>query len=176
METWPSRNWIWSSSPPARWHSRAQVRRRSCGASLSMPARAAAARTTSHSTFGDMPSHQTRPALLIARKTRPPVIATDAVHASTAVFTQSTWRASRGPATREVSTVSRTREVVGPARVSASCPDELQSVGRPSHDGCPPRVLGSAGQRRRPRTLRRIDDGLLHRRQSFIERSSLRRH
>ena len=42
-----------------KWHSRAHVRRRSCGASLSMPARAAAARTTSHSTLGDMPSPQT---------------------------------------------------------------------------------------------------------------------
>src|ERR671913_2631799 len=87
MDTWPSRNWIWSSSPPARWHRRAQVRRRSCGASLSMPARAAAARTTSHSTFGDMPSPQTRPALLIARKTDPLVMTAAAVHASTAALT-----------------------------------------------------------------------------------------
>ena len=39
--------------------------------SLSMPARAAAARTTSQSTLGDMPCPQTRPALLIARKTGP---------------------------------------------------------------------------------------------------------
>ncbi|HUK32412.1 MAG TPA: hypothetical protein VLV86_00790 [Vicinamibacterales bacterium] len=43
-------------------------------ASLSMPARAAAARTTSQSTFGDMPSPQMRPALLIARNTGPLVI------------------------------------------------------------------------------------------------------
>ena len=48
---------------PARWQRRAHVRLRSWGASWSMPARAAAARTTSHSTFGDMPSPQTRPAL-----------------------------------------------------------------------------------------------------------------
>ncbi len=41
---------------PARWQRRAQVRRRSCGASLSIPARAAAARTTSRRTLGDMPS------------------------------------------------------------------------------------------------------------------------
>ncbi len=57
------------------------------GASLSMPARAAAARTTSHSTLGDMPSPHTRPALLMARKTGPCVITAAAVHASTAVFT-----------------------------------------------------------------------------------------
>jgi hypothetical protein len=36
-DTCPSRNWIWSSSPPASWHRRAQVRRRSCGASFSIP-------------------------------------------------------------------------------------------------------------------------------------------
>jgi hypothetical protein len=39
-----------------------------------MPARAAAARTTSHNTFGDMPSPHTHPALLIARKIRPSVM------------------------------------------------------------------------------------------------------
>src|SRR5262245_18688314 len=87
METWPSRNWIWSSSPPAKWHKRAQVRRRSCGASRSMPARAAAARTTSQRIFGDMPSPHTRPALLIARKTAPPVMSAAAIHASMAAFT-----------------------------------------------------------------------------------------
>jgi hypothetical protein len=37
---------------PAKWHRRAQVRRRSCGASLSMPARAAAARSASTSPMG----------------------------------------------------------------------------------------------------------------------------
>ena len=36
IETWPSRNWIWSSSPPAKWHRRAHVRRRSWGDSLSV--------------------------------------------------------------------------------------------------------------------------------------------
>src|SRR5262245_13312251 len=51
-----------------------------------MPARHAA-RTTSHSTFGDMASPQTRPALLIARNTGPSVIAAAAAKASTAAFT-----------------------------------------------------------------------------------------
>jgi hypothetical protein len=67
---------------------RAQVRRRSCGASLSMPARPATARTTSQSTLGDMLFPQTRPALLIAWNTGPSVIATAAVHRPTAAFTQ----------------------------------------------------------------------------------------
>jgi hypothetical protein len=53
-----------------------------------MPARAAAARTTSHSTFGDMPSPQTRPALLMARKTVPCLMLAASVHASTVAFTQ----------------------------------------------------------------------------------------
>jgi hypothetical protein len=65
----------------------AHVRLRSWGASLSMQARAAAARTTSHSTFGDMPSPQIRPALLIARNTAPCVMAAATVHASTCLFT-----------------------------------------------------------------------------------------
>jgi hypothetical protein len=38
--------------------------------------------------LGDIPSLQTRPALLIARNTGPSVIAAAAVHASTAAFTQ----------------------------------------------------------------------------------------
>ena len=57
------------------------------GASLSMPARAAAVRTTSQSTLGDVPSPHTRPALLIARNTGPSVIGAAVVQASTAVFT-----------------------------------------------------------------------------------------
>src|SRR5580704_13759952 len=36
-ETCPERNWICSNSPPEAWQSRAQVRRRSCGASLDTP-------------------------------------------------------------------------------------------------------------------------------------------
>ena len=52
-----------------------------------MPARAAAARTTSHSTFGDMSSPQMRPALVIARNRGPCAIAAPAVHASTWSFT-----------------------------------------------------------------------------------------
>jgi hypothetical protein len=56
-------------------------------ASFSMPARVAAARTTSQSTFGDMPSPQTRPALLIARKTVPSVTTAAALHASMCLFT-----------------------------------------------------------------------------------------
>ena len=65
----------------------AQVRRRSCGASLSIPARAAAERTTTHSTFGEC-HPQTGPALLIARNTGLCVMAAATGHASTVLFTQ----------------------------------------------------------------------------------------
>jgi len=37
-EAWLRRNWICSSSPPQPWHRRAQVRRRSGGARLLVPA------------------------------------------------------------------------------------------------------------------------------------------
>src|SRR4029453_2062697 len=57
-------------------------------ASLSIPARAAAARTTSQSTLGDMPSPHTRLALLIARNTGPCVMLVASVQASTAAFAQ----------------------------------------------------------------------------------------
>src|ERR1044071_4858382 len=50
------------------------VRRRSCGASFSIPARVAASRTISQSTLGVIPLPQTRPALLIDRKSAPSVI------------------------------------------------------------------------------------------------------
>ena len=46
-----------------------------------------AARTTSHSTFGDMPSPQTRPALLIARNTGPCVTPAAAIRKSAWSFT-----------------------------------------------------------------------------------------
>jgi len=58
------------------------------GAGFSMPAWAAARRTTSQSTFAVMPSPQTWPALLIARKTRPCVRPAACVQSSTAAFTQ----------------------------------------------------------------------------------------
>ncbi len=67
IETWPSRNCICSSSPPAAWHSLAQVRRRSCGASLSMAVFAANSRTTCQTTFSVMLSPQTLPALFTRR-------------------------------------------------------------------------------------------------------------
>jgi hypothetical protein len=66
----------------------ARVRRKSCGASLSLPARWAASRTTSQMTFGVMPSPQTLPILLIARKTRPPAMPADDVQRSTVTLTQ----------------------------------------------------------------------------------------
>jgi hypothetical protein len=54
-EAWPSRNWICSSSHPELWHRRAQVRRRSCGARLFMPACFAHRFTAYQTTFGVTP-------------------------------------------------------------------------------------------------------------------------
>jgi hypothetical protein len=64
------------------WHSRAQVRRRSCGARLLMSAAAAAFRTTSHRTFAVIPFPQRQPTSLMARNTVPSVMLSTAVHAS----------------------------------------------------------------------------------------------
>lgn len=82
----PSRNWIWSSSPPARWQSLAQlpkIMRREffdtgtlCGGLDDL-----------HSTLGVMPVPQTRPALLVDRKIPPSVIQPASFHSSIAAFT-----------------------------------------------------------------------------------------
>jgi hypothetical protein len=66
----------------------AYVRRRSCGASLSMSATRAACFTIFQITFGVMPSPQIVPALLIDRKIRPSVIRLAEVQFSSASFTQ----------------------------------------------------------------------------------------
>ena len=86
-ETWPRRNWICSSSPPARWHRCAQVRRRSWGARFRIPARRAAAFTTCHIAFGVIPSPQIAPCLFTRRNTFPAVISAVAAHSSIALFT-----------------------------------------------------------------------------------------
>src|SRR5208283_3788650 len=52
-EAWPSRNWICSSSPPHPWQRRAQLRRRSWGAKLCMPARLAHRLTAYQTTFAE---------------------------------------------------------------------------------------------------------------------------
>jgi len=64
------------------------VRRRSWGASFSIPARFAASRTTSQITLGVIPSPQTLPALLIDRNTHPLSIPAVTVQLSTATFSQ----------------------------------------------------------------------------------------
>jgi hypothetical protein len=74
IETWPSRNCICSSSPPAEWHRRAQVLLRLCGASLLIAAFAANSRTTCQTTFSVMFSPQTHPALFTRRNSLPEVI------------------------------------------------------------------------------------------------------
>ena len=70
-----------------RRHKRAQARRKSRGASFSIPARLAASFTTSHSTFGVMPSPHTLPDLLIERNTVPLVIPAAVLPTSTAALT-----------------------------------------------------------------------------------------
>lgn len=60
---------------------------KSCGASASIPALAAAVLTTSQMTFGVTPSPQTRPVRWIARKPLPLVIPPALVQSSTAPFT-----------------------------------------------------------------------------------------
>jgi len=51
----PRKNWICSISPPAVWHSFAQVLRRSCGARWSSCIRSAHLRTTYQMTFSEIP-------------------------------------------------------------------------------------------------------------------------
>ncbi len=55
-EAWPSRNWICSSSPPHPWQRRAQLRRRSRGARLSMLARLAHRSTAYQTTLAVTPA------------------------------------------------------------------------------------------------------------------------
>ena len=83
----PKRNWICSSSPPAAWHSRAQVRRRSCGANLSIPARLARCRTIHQTNFSLTFDPQTLPAQLTRRKIVPSSIPDAPSHSSRTVFT-----------------------------------------------------------------------------------------
>ena len=54
---------------------------------LSMPAREAASRTISHSTFGVIPVPQTRPVLLMDRNSAPSVMPAAFFHSSIAAFT-----------------------------------------------------------------------------------------
>src|SRR6516225_7611254 len=55
-EAWPSRNRICSSSPLQSWQGRAQVRRRSWGAKLAMPACRAHRLTAYQTTFAVTPA------------------------------------------------------------------------------------------------------------------------
>ena len=72
--TWPSRNWICSSSP--------------CGATLSRPHFAHPAFTTPQMTFGLNPPFPTRWALLMGRNIGPVLTPAAVIQLSTAVFTQ----------------------------------------------------------------------------------------
>ena len=87
IETCPSRNWICSSSPPAAWQSRAQVLRRSWGASLSIPALAAYSRTTCHMAFSVRRSPHAFPILCTRRNSLPDVRLAASTHWSRISFT-----------------------------------------------------------------------------------------
>jgi hypothetical protein len=74
--------------PPARWHNRAQVRRKSWGARFLMSARLAAAFTTCQIALAVIPAPQILPSRLTRRKITPPLMPAAAVHSSTARFAQ----------------------------------------------------------------------------------------
>ena len=72
----------------AQLRTSAQVRRRSCGAICSSPARWQQLRTTYQTTFSEIPEPQTFPTLATARKIFPFVIAAAEIHSSSACLTQ----------------------------------------------------------------------------------------
>ena len=88
-ETWPSRNCIWSNSPPASRHSRAQVRRRSCGAKFLMAACLAQSLTTCQTTRSVTPFPHVLPARQTHRERRPSLTPADVSQESIAILTQS---------------------------------------------------------------------------------------
>jgi hypothetical protein len=87
-ETCPRRNWICSSSPPESWQSRAQDRRRSCGASRGIFRLAAVFLTTCQTVFSEIPCPQSFPARQTHRNSGPLSIPAALNHASSVSFTQ----------------------------------------------------------------------------------------
>src|ERR1700719_2706712 len=85
--TCPSKNWICSSSPPDSWQSRAHVRRKSCGASLSIFAFEAHSRTMHQTTFSVIPRPQMEPVLLTHRYRFPLLMFAAVDQMSMALFT-----------------------------------------------------------------------------------------
>src|SRR6202030_4023522 len=86
-ETWPSRNCICSSSPPALWQRRAHDLRRSCGASFRIPTLPAYCLTTCHTTFSVISVPQIVPILHTQRNNRPLTIFDAASQSSTVPLT-----------------------------------------------------------------------------------------
>src|ERR1039458_2939838 len=72
-----------------RWHRRAQIRRKSCGATDGSPQSAAFFFTIAQITLGVKPSPQILPALLIERSRGPVLIPAALVQSSAAALTQS---------------------------------------------------------------------------------------
>src|SRR5258708_33849731 len=70
-DTWPSKNWICSSSPPESWQSRAHDLLRSCGASLDTPSCFAYSFTTCQTPFSVISVPQTTPLRQTHRKILP---------------------------------------------------------------------------------------------------------
>jgi hypothetical protein len=134
-ETCPRRNWICSSSPPASWQSRAQERRRSCGANRGMFRLMAVFLTTCHTVFSEMPWPQSLPARQTHRNNGPLLMPVAANHASRVSFTQfgtGTVRMCRPLPTR--STMAQ--------RSSRRCKlSNVSSVWLPPRDSNPDRLL-----------------------------------
>lgn len=112
METCPRGNWICSSSPPDAWHSRAQIRRRSCGASFLISNRYAESFTISQTALSCHP-----PNSFHLGHTSEYVIAVDSNCRQPNVQTPSGWRRFRAAIVAGCVVIRPIRQVSRKARL-----------------------------------------------------------